>query len=480
MESSSVSPGLTHVTPRSHTEDMTATAAPIMDIIDHAHEMAPRRTEFSDIDFDIERMAKKIDQINARVAKKGLEGGFTYRIESRQDDTSKWEVLSVEGVPAKANGWTLVASVSWEGDTPITSMVPGYEGPIIDRATLDGHCDICNAQRVRTHVIVCEHPVEGRQVVGGQCVKDLLGHDYPVLVWPSIEMLGEEFEGGFGAPQAFTPAAIVRVAIAATKAWGWVSRSNAHAYQIATADRVEQGPGEWSKTASDRRATYQDREDASKALALLDDEATLALVPQVLAWAQTLPQTSEFNMNLSALASQEWVSKKRIGTLAYAFTGYTRHLEREAKRAAERASKPQVNNAPLGQAKDKVSFEAMITGVKFIEGDYGTSTLVKFSLASGQVASWFASNTWIDEHHIGVQVSVKASVKGTKEFRGDLETQITRATVTPTGSVTRSQVKGGTAYCWKCGGIVEETTAYVQGENIVLGINTCPKHTPKH
>ncbi len=394
---------------------------------------APRRTEFSDIDFDIERMIAKIDQINARAAKKGLEGGYTYTVETREDDKAQWQVLSVSGDPAKANGWTLVASVAWEGETPITNMVPGYEGPIIDRATLDGHCDICNADRQRTHVIVCEHPEEGRKVVGGQCVKDLLGHDYAVLVFPSLDDLARDFEGGFGAPRAYTPAAIIQVSIAATKAWGWVSRSAAHAYQQATADRVEQGPGEWAKIATDRRASYQDKADAAKALDLLEDPETLAAVPQVIAWAQALPQTSEFNINLSALASQEWVSRKRIGVLAYAFTGWVRSQEREAQRKAEAAAKPEVNNAPLGQAKDKVTFEATITGVKFIEGDYGTTTLVKFLTTTNQKAAWFASNTNIDETWVGTQVHVKATVKNTSEFNGETETRILRAKVTIQG-----------------------------------------------
>lgn len=400
-----------------------------MDTNTLAIEDSRRRVEFSDIDFDIERMIAKIDQINARAAKKGLEGGYTYQVEDREDAKAKWQVLTVSGEPVKANGWTLVASVSWEGETPITSMVPGYEGPVIDRATLDGHCDICNADRLRSHVIVCEHPEEGRKVVGGQCVKDLLGHDYAVLLFPSLDGLGEGFEGGFGSPQAYTPAAIIQVSIAATKAWGWVSRSAAHAYQQATADRVEQGPAEWEKITTDRRSNYQDKADAAKALSLLEDPETLAAVPQVIEWAKGLPQTSEFNINLSALASQEWVSRKRIGVLAYAFTGWVRAQERAAERKAAQADKPQVNNAPLGEAKDKVTFEAQITGIKFIEGDYGTTTLVKFFTTTSQKVAWFASNTEIDETWIGTQVNVKATVKGTSEWNGETETRILRAKV---------------------------------------------------
>lgn len=431
----------------------------------------PTVRELSSLDFDIDRTIAQIDQINARAAKKGLGGGYTYRVENRQDDDSQWEVLVVEGQPVKANGWTLVASVTWEGESPITGMLPGYEGPMIDRATLDGHCDICQASRVRNHVIVCEHPEQGRVVVGGQCVKDLLGHEASAFaLYGRLGSLGEG--SGSGRPAEYRPAFLVRVSIAATQAFGWVSRSQSSEYRAATADLVEQYlAGTWAKAVADRRRPYSIREQYRTALAILDDPATADQADQVLAWAQGLPENSEFNANLVALARAEFVSHRRVGVLAYAFTGWVRSQEQEAERKAAAA---QVNNTPLGQAKDKVSFEATITGVRFIEGDYGTTTLVKFSLASGQVASWFASNTWVGEGSVGLQVAVKATVKGTSEFRGDLETQLTRATVLPTGTPEVGE-PSGYAMCWKCYGQATRIAHFVQGE-VKAHIATCDRH----
>mgnify|MGYP000340726789 CR=1 FL=1 len=120
------------------------------------------------------------------------------------------EVLSIQGEPVKANGWTLVADVTWEGDQPIVGTVPGYDGPMVDRATLDGHCDICNAVRERSHVIVCEHPQEGRKVVGGQCVRDLLGHDFSMAFWPSLDDIEESWgSSGPRGPLAFATLDII-------------------------------------------------------------------------------------------------------------------------------------------------------------------------------------------------------------------------------------------------------------------------------
>ena len=432
--------------------------------------------EFSDLDYDIKRTIANIDAITKRAAKKGLSGGYTYRIETREDGTTQHQVLVVEGTPVKANGWTLVANVTWEGEAPITAVVPGYEGPMIDRSTLDGHCDICHAERVRSHVIVCEHPEQGRKVVGGQCVKDLLGHEAKAFLWPDLDDLAERDYYGGSARACYSVSHLVTISIAATKTFGWLSRSAASVYDTPTADVVEQHlAGEWVKALTDSRIPYDLREQYRSALALLEAPETSETAAQVIEWAKALPQDSDFNANLAALASQEYVSRRGIATLAYAFTGWVRATEREAQRKAEAA---QINNTPLGQPKDKIEFNGTVTGIRYIEGDYGTTTLVKFATDAHQVVSWFASNTWIDENHIGVQVAVKGTVKGTSEFRGDTETQVTRCTVTPTGSHEAKEITNGYASCVKCYGQASHTHTWTQAETQVH-LNYCPKHAPK-
>ena len=401
-----------------------------------------RRTFRSDI-FDIHTMVERMEKIAKRAQAKGLEGGWTWEITS---DTTKdehgrliqVEVLSIQGERVKANGWTLVADVTWEGDQPIVGTVPGYDGPMVDRATLDGHCDICNTVRERSHVIVCEHPQEGRKVVGGQCVRDLLGHDFSMAFWPSLDDIEESWgSSGPRGPLAFATLDIIATAVVATRVWGWVSKAQADANwsastaSIATALLVR-GPADMIKAQKKVRGgvDWEEIERIEKAAALLEDPQVREEAQAALTWAQGLdPEASEFNANLTTLAGLEFVSSNRVGILAFVPTGYTRHLGREAEKAAKAAKAP-VNNEALGQPKDKIEFTGTITGIKFIEGDYGTTTLVKFLTTTNQKAAWFASNTAIDETWIGTQVQVKATVKGTSEFNGETETRILRAKVT--------------------------------------------------
>ena len=383
--------------------------------------------------FNLSATEAKIEQINKRAAAKGLEGGFTYTVESKATTNAygfkqtKY-FLVVEGSAPKANGWTLLAKVTWEGETPVVDMVPGYEGPLVDRSTLDGHCDICGYDRQRNHVIICESETEGRKVVGGQCVKDLLGHDLSGTLWP-LPKDGDDDGWGLGSGGGYytvNTEQVVCAAIAATTVWGWVSRSNAAFGEKPTADYVEDeiiGRG-WSYFAAlPGAASVQ----YGEAMSVSYTDLTKATAKKVIEWAKSLPPTSEFNQNLVACASAEQVDPKRIGILSYAFTGWLKAEERKAAAAAEAEI---LVNEPLAEPKTRVKdVPATITGVKFVESMYGTSTLVKFLTDSGHKAAWFASNTEINQSWIGRKVKVTGTVKKVGEWQGVIETSLTRCVV---------------------------------------------------
>lgn len=391
-------------------------------------------TIYSSKVFNIAAAQDKINEINKRAAKKHLPGGYTYTItDSVETDEYGFKhkvfYLEISGEAPKLNGWTLAALVTYEGDKPIVDTVPGYSGEMIDRSTLDGHCDICGYDRQRNHVIVCEHPTEGRKVVGGNCVKDLLGHDLSVWPWPVPSGEDDDDWGlsdtGWHADHSVNVAHVVAVSIAATKVWGWVPRSADSG--MPTADRVEEeviGRG-WAAMFSDR--DYDLNESLRKAIEIAYSDDTKAEVAEVIQWAQSLKPTSEFNENMVAVAGQEFVDQKRIGILAYAFTGWSRAKAKIAEAQAEAAT---VVNEPLAEDGTRLkNVPATITGIKYIDGMYGTTTLVKFTTADHHKASWFASNTPVDESWIGQQVLVTGTVKGSNEWQGIVETRLTRCRI---------------------------------------------------
>ena len=384
---------------------------------------------------DLGAAMAKIEKINQRVAVKGLEGGYTYQIVDKIESNwhgfmEKKTYLQVEGTAPKLNGWTLVAVVGFEeGGAVIVNNVPGYSGEMVDRSTLDGHCDICQTKRPRNHVIVCEHPEQGRKVVGGQCVKDLLGHNLGFYFLPDPVVSEEGWGFGSGKNHRVVDTQqVIAVALAATKVWGWVPKSPT--YDTPTATYVEWeivGKG-WIQKAKEFEGNYQAVEQFHTALEIAyDDPKTIATVEKIIEWAKALPPTSEFNQNLAALAGEEFVGPKNIGLLAYAPTGYLRWM---AKQAEIKAQNKILVNKPLGEPKTKVkSLPAKVTGIHYIDGQYGTTTLVKFQMTSGHKAAWFASNTQIDESWIGTEVLVSGTIKNTSEWQGVVETRLTRCKV---------------------------------------------------
>ena len=389
---------------------------------------------FSGEVFNLAATMDKIEQINKRAADKDLNGGYTFEIEKVTEPNEYGFMvdhfyLHVTGSAPKLNGRTLVALVTWEGDSPIVDTIPGYTGPMVDRTTLDGHCDICGWKRERNHVIVCEHPTEGRKVVGGQCVKDLLGHQISPTAWPSIPEDGDEEWGlssGSRGDHTVNTQHVVCAAIAATTVWGWVPKSAAEG--VPTAAFVEDeivGEG-WEKAAAKTTSGVM-WTNYTNALEIAYSDDTKATAAQVIEWAKNLPPTSEFNQNLAAVAASEQVDEKRIGILTYAFTGWLKAQEWAAAKKAEAAT---VVNEPLAETKARVKdVPATITGIKYIDGFYGVTTLVKFLTDDGHKAAWFASNTSIDESWIGTKVLVTGTVKGAKEWDGYCETQLTRCKV---------------------------------------------------
>ena len=137
--------------------------------------------------------------------------------------------------------------------------------------------------------------------------------------------------------------------------------------------------------------------------------------------------TIRWRSSARACASAEQVDPKRIGILSYAFTGWLKAEERKAAAAAEAEI---LVNEPLAEPKTRVKdVPATITGVKFVESMYGTSTLVKFLTDSGHKAAWFASNTEINQSWIGRKVKVTGTVKKVGEWQGVIETSLTRCVV---------------------------------------------------
>ena len=73
---------------------------------------------------------------------------------------------------------------------------------------------------------------------------------------------------------------------------------------------------------------------------------------------------------------------------------------------------------------DKLVLPLTIDSVRYLDGQYGTCSLITYHTESGAVVMWFASK--YIEVEVGKQVTIKGTVKKLDEFRGVRQTVLTR------------------------------------------------------
>jgi hypothetical protein len=122
------------------------------------------------------------------------------------------------------------------------------------------------------------------------------------------------------------------------------------------------------------------------------------------------------NSFLSDLASK--VSKSMILTdrqLEAAATAIERQREREVEGRASEF---------VGEIKERIEFEAEVTGVYGTEGFYGHTDIVKFKDVDGNQFTWFASDYTNLER--GDRMTIKGTVKKHETYRDIKQTILTR------------------------------------------------------
>ena len=179
----------------------------------------------------------KAQKIADRTRKQGLEGGYKVwldtEVEVRKDALGRehkvvWKVLCWEGEPVRLpGGWKFIAVVEWLGDTPITRMMPDYEGEMIDREWIaESYCDHCQTKRRRKHVVVVEDAEGTRKRVGSTCCRDYLGWDFRPTFLPDPSDSDDDFGGG-AVPWTISTHYLLDTAAMMARGFGWVPASRA-------------------------------------------------------------------------------------------------------------------------------------------------------------------------------------------------------------------------------------------------------------
>ena len=367
--------------------------------------------------------------------------------------------VSVTGAPVMLAGWQLLARVdhlpSDKGESiAVLLKAPGVERDLSEFSNTTSRCDHCNKARQRNAVYIVEH-TDGRVlVVGNTCLRDFTGlgrspESVCALAFDVSRLMGgygDEDEGmrGGAAPWCEDTATFLAVTAGVIRKFGWLPRSKAQAEnRTATADMVYA----WMVNPSTRRemekAGFAGPSRSDRALALLANR-----------WAQRLVPNGDYELNLNAIARAGYVTTRVVGLAASIVSSYSRHRQKE-----QEAKQSGVNpKAKAGEEGKRAEFEVQVVGIVAMEF---SSRVTMIDKATGATMLWWASGVIPNELKPGAVVKVVGTVKRYSEFRGVVQTQLSRLAISTGKKVRQAKPKAAKPKLpvWKC----RVTVDYVDG-----------------
>ena len=221
------------------------------------------------------------------------------------------------------------------------------------------------------------------------------------------------------------PASVQSTAICIRRL-GWLSRGKAGPDETSTSDDAWtlltppssgeglRGHNQWVER---NNLVYQDR-DREQAEAALE-------------WARALPTEGvvDYIYNLGVACRADNVVYKTMGLVASALVAHANHLNRQAEIVQRKKDDAGKARGWVGEVKDRVLFTHMeVLYMRYVEGRWGTSTLVAFEDPVGNLYKWFSSRS-LDDLNVGDVVSVKGTIKKHSEYKGVKETQLSRCQI---------------------------------------------------
>lgn len=359
----------------------------------------------------------KAHKLADRARAKGLTGGYELEIVKAQRCNEygfQYEatLLQVSGTPYSFGGWEFVGVADFLEGVAITRSLPS--GVEINPSSVKiGYCDHCKSARNRKSVVFIKNSDGELKQVGTACVKDFLGWNFSLGLFPSES----DFEGvsfGGGTP-SYSTIDLLKTTVAVVEAYGGYRKAH---QASSTKETVLMYVGGVDRASDIVRQTV-----GALTLAHLDKALELR------EFAKNLEGESEYAQNLRSIAGLTFVGVNQVGLLASVVSAYGFAIEKALQ--AEKAV--QLQKVAYAETGTKVEVEVTVTHKGGFESAYGYVTIYTFLNEAGFQFKWFCSaNVNLEAGQI---LKIKGTVKGTDEYQGAFSTVLTRCKVVEKVSV---------------------------------------------
>lgn len=319
--------------------------------------------------------------------------------------------VSVSGEAPRISGWDFLARIELLGEENLVHRVPGTTKTLEERfRSHDGFCDHCNSARRRNDVFVLAND-EKQIAVGRQCLREFLGIDDPKMIVARAQffeelkdMSDEDDLGDFGSCGFYGLNEVLVLAAANIRKHGYVSKAR----QNETGDPTTGEMVRWGISGVPGykiEPTEVDSEWAEKTVGFFRRDASFG---------------NEYMDNIRVLMKQDIIKKDHVALISSAVITAQREL---APKAAVKESNF------VGEVKGRLKDVSLLLEkiIYLGSGSFGPSYLHLLKDADGNAFSWITGNKV--EVAEGTNITVDATVKEHKIYKGAKQTVLTRAKV---------------------------------------------------
>lgn len=334
--------------------------------------------------------------------------------------------LVVTGEAPRVGSYEFLARVEFTEGGVLIQGRPGAQDVDAKYRHTDGHCDHCKVTRARGEVFVVRNLETGAQLqVGRSCLRDFLGVDSPEKVAHRFSFWGEvnDQDGHYGAAlePSYSTEGLLKLAAVTIRMYGWCSKG-----QAANDERLTPTIAYVLLVARPPQAPRDQERAIAKAIRDGVTEADGALARTVMSWVAASEADSDYMHNLQVLLGSDQVAIKRAGMAISAVAAYHRAMDLQIRRTQENQAAAQSTH--VGTVGERLRDVAVtFEGGRAIASDFGDMVLLKFKDQAGNVYTWFTGRG-LDLNQ-GQVAKLTGTVKRHTEYKGHLETQLTRCKV---------------------------------------------------
>jgi hypothetical protein len=386
---------------------------------------------FPDVERKLNRIAKKCQKHGNDFIFEVVGEEFLTKSVDGVEEVHKFILVEVEGT-AKIDAWECIAvmEVTHEGNI-IRRINTDVEVPEHFR-TSDNICEHCNTKRDRNQLYIVHNvDTDEWKQVGGSCLKlytDGLNMEYVVAFMDGITEL-EEVAGTVAHGKCYYS---VRDVIG--RAYEIISKTG---YFSAESTLPTKSLVSWLMFRSLERAVEGINKDLECARFTVSfapkdfyKKETEVAVDNIINHYMNLEDDSEFVHNVKTMISSEYVSSKNFGFLSFLPEGYNRAIQKEIERVAREELRKNEKSEHFGEVGNRykdVDIQS-VTLLTYWENQFGNTYIYKIVTADNFVLTWKTGNglyLYDNEKFSKITFTVKAH----SEYRGQNQTEITRAKV---------------------------------------------------